>query len=108
VAKLQIIATRQFSCLPGGPPDCRATQTECRLFLGIPVSSLIEAKFIRRFRITGSTRRRTSASIAPSLHGARAPRGCRDSQAASTWSGGSRAALGSVLLALPGSGRPVP
>jgi len=36
-------ATWQLSCLPSWPQYCRATPTECRPYLGKPVSSMIQA-----------------------------------------------------------------
>src|SRR6202035_2722876 len=56
-----LTATWQLSCLPSWPQYCRATPTECRPFLGKPVSSMIQASTGPWSSIAGNTISRTLA-----------------------------------------------
>src|SRR5215510_5617959 len=56
--------------LASWPQYCRATPTECRPFLGKPVSSMIQAAIGPLRSIAGSTNSPTLASIAASDHAA--------------------------------------
>ena len=66
----KLMATWQLSCLPSWPQYWRATPTECRPFLGKPVSSTIQASIGPVAWILGSSSARTAANSASSDHSA--------------------------------------
>src|SRR5215218_6981176 len=63
LASESVTATWQLSCLPSWPQYWRATPTECRPFLGTPVSSMIQASMGPARSIAGRTRSRTLVSV---------------------------------------------
>src|SRR5215469_3657711 len=69
VATDSVTATWQLSCLPSCPQYWRATPTECRPFLGMPVSSTIHAAMGPRCSIAAKPYSRTALSTASSSHG---------------------------------------
>jgi hypothetical protein len=99
-------ATWQLSCLPSCPQYCRVTPTECRPFLGNPVSSMIHASIGPPRSIDGSTRSRTLARTRSSDHGAFDTKCSSDWCCAATRAGAVIAASGSTLLRSAGINSP--
>jgi hypothetical protein len=100
-------ATWQLSCLPSCPQYCRATPTECRPFLGKPVSSIIHPSTGPAAAIAGRTASRTARSRTVSSHGDWPTKCKSDWCSAAVRSGRKRAAIGSTLLRSPGNSKPV-
>src|SRR3954471_7414903 len=98
LASESVTATWQLSCLPSWPQYWRATPTECRPFLGKPVSSMIQASMGPVRSIAGSTRSRTLVSTAASDQGAWPTTCSSDWCWAATRAGAVIAAIGSTLL----------
>ena len=66
VSDRQVTATWQLSCLPSWPEYWRVTPTECRPFLGKPVSPMIQASTGPLRSSAGRASSRTLASTASS------------------------------------------
>src|SRR3954449_1644861 len=65
LASESVTATWQLSCLPSWPQYWRATPTECRPFLGKPVSSMIQASIAPLPSITGRVSNRQGQLLYP-------------------------------------------
>src|SRR5215210_3059072 len=97
LASESVTATWQLSCLPSWPQYWRATPTECRPFLGKPVSSMIQASMGPVRSMTGRTKSRTLVSTAASDQGAWPTKSRSDWCWAATRAGAVTAAIGSTL-----------